>query len=106
MYLNRLGIEIPTQGTEWNDAQRFYRLRNAIVHGGGFILAEGDRGLVDFARQKGIAFEPFGNRMTNDKATDSEIRLEITKEFCEEALDTLKRLLFQVAHAVVDRSEA
>ncbi len=104
LYLNRLGIEIPIQGTEWNDAQRFYRLRNAIVHKGGFIPVQGD--LVDFARQKGITYEPFGSRTPNDQTTDSEIRLELTKEFCDETLDTLKRLLFQVAHAMVNRSEA
>ncbi len=103
LYLNKLGVEVPTQGVEWNDSKRFYRLRNAIVHKGGFIPASGD--LVDFARQKGITYEPFGSGPTKKQSTDSEIRLELTREFCEEALDTLKRLLFQVTHAVVNPSE-
>ena len=105
LYLDRLGVEVPAQGVEWNDVQRFYRLRNAVVHKGGFIQANNDD-LVAFARQKGITYEPFGTGSPTGKSTDSEIRLELTLGFCEDALGTLKRLLFQVTRSMFDPPKA
>ena len=99
-YLSKLGVDVPTDAVEWNDAQRFYRLRNAIVHQGGFIPAKGD--LKDFAMQKGITNQRFRTGQPPKQSTDSDMRLELTQEFCEQALDTCMQLLIRVAHSVVE----
>ena len=98
VYLTKLGVDVPAQGVEWHNAQRFYQIRNAIVHKGGFIQSKGD--LADFAMQKGIIRKPAFIRPSKNQ--DAEIKLELTRASCGEALDTLKRLLFQVTHSVVD----
>ena len=98
VYLTKLGVDVPAQGVEWQNAQRFYGIRNAIVHKGGFIQSNGD--LADFAMQKGIIRKPHESMPSKNQA--AEIKLELTRASCEEALDTLKRLLFQVTHSVVD----
>ena len=98
LYLTRLGVDVPTDGVEWNDAQRLSRIRNAIVHKGGFIQSNGDIG--DFAKQKGIIPKPDESMPSKNQASDPEIELALTKAFCGEALDTLKQLLLQTTQSV------
>ncbi len=101
-YLTRLGFDVPDQGVEWNDAIRLYRIRNAIAHNGGFVKLAGDT--VDFAIHHGVVNQPAANLPSGRQSASGEVRLELTREFCEETLDTLERLLFQLVQAVVNKS--
>ena len=100
-YLSRLGVQVPADLVEWNDVQSLYRIRNAVVHRGG-LLRSFDDGL-DFARRQGIVVQREGNPRPNSQNTPVFVKLELTRTFCGEALDTFERLLLQVSDAWVSK---
>ena len=100
-YLSSLGVQVPDHLMEWNDVQRLYRIRNAVVHGGGFLSSIGDE--LDFARRQGIVVQREANPRPNSQNTPVSVKLELTRAFCGEALDTFEKLLLQVSDAWVSK---
>ena len=93
-FLQGLGVSVPVHKKEWHDVRRFVRIRNVLVHGGGFLTPPGDD--ADFARYKGIFPEPIGNPRPNRP-----VKIQLSKSFCEDALNTFERLLLGMSDAWV-----
>ena len=100
-YLSSLGVRVPADLVEWNDVQSLYGIRNAVVHRGGLLLSFDDD--LDFARRQGIVVQREGNPRPNSQNTPVFVKLELTRTFCGEALDTFERLLLQVSDAWVSK---
>ena len=74
-YLKKLGVAFPTDSDEWRDFTTYRKLRNCLLHQGGSLA--GRRDIVDYTKEKEIVSEgQLGLQVT------------LTKEFCEEALQT------------------
>ena len=100
-YLSSLGVRVPADLVEWNDVQSLYGIRNAVVHRGGLLLSfDVD---LDFARRRGIVVQREGNPRPNSQNTPVSVKLELTRAFCGEALDTFERLLLRVSDAWVSK---
>ena len=100
-YLGSMEVDVPIHSTEWQDVQRLYQVRNAIVHGGGFLTRTGDT--LDFARRQGIIVQREGNPRPNQRSPRVSVKLELTRAFCDEALNTLEKLLLQISDAWVNK---
>ena len=88
-YITQLGVVFPCDADEWSEIQTYKRVRNSIVHRGEMIKS-GDRFLKNYARVKGILDG------TDD---DPRLELELTRCFCDEALDTFQQFLLRVLEA-------
>ena len=87
-YLSRLGVDFPARSSEWKQATDYLKIRNKIMHAGS-ALGESDS-IFPFAKENGILVEApsiEGNK---------EFTLQLTREFCEKALDDMKQVLIQV----------
>ena len=83
-YLKELGIAFPE--AEWEGVTRYRRLRNSIMHKDG-VLPDNDPVAV-YGKKKGIVSE--------DELTPS---VELTREFCEEALTSYERFFLKLHRA-------
>ena len=91
-YLSGLGVDFPAGSSEWKQATNYRKIRNKIMHAGS-ALAEGvdeDDHILRFAKENGIVVES-----PSDKV-HKEFTLQLTREFCEKALDDMKQVLIQV----------
>ena len=86
LYLQRLGVAFPADTQEWHEVTRYREIRNKIMHEGGELPSTGD--ITDFANAKRIASTWSGNPT-----------LELTRQFCDDALKLLKRFLLEVHRA-------
>ena len=84
-YLETLGVNFPAQGYDWKEITTYREIRNRIMHEGGSLPESGD--IVDYAEKKQIVPSP------------GERELELTRDFCEEALRNLERFFKQVNQA-------
>ena len=78
-YLERLGLDFPAGGSDWKEIVRYRQIRNLVMHGGGSLPDRGD--LLDYVNAKEIAASLGGRE------------LELSRAFCEEALNTLNEFL-------------
>ena len=85
-YLVRLGIEFPSQRPEWEEIERYKEIRNKIMHEGARI-PEGNRRLLTYVREKQVV------------STRGRHALELTRAFCEEALENLKQFILETHRA-------
>ena len=81
-YLERLGIDFPAQGSDWQEITTYQKLRNSIMHHGGEIPEGSD--LLEYAEKQGIASSWNGRE------------LQMTRVFCEEAMTTLAGFLLKL----------
>lgn len=97
-YLRRHQVEGPFETSEWQDATRYYEIRNSIAHQGSSLIPQGDT--ADYAKRKGIVLRqsPILNIVNPNPQTPLALRL--TKPFCQEAIETLKLLLYGLFDAV------
>lgn len=86
MYLQRLGVAFPADTEEWHEATRYREIRNKLMHEGGELPSKGD--ITDFAHAKQIASTWSGNPI-----------LELTRQFCVDAVTLLERLLLEIHRA-------
>ena len=87
-YLKKLGVDFPAGSLEWKQATDYRTIRNKIMHEGS-ALGEND-GIVPFASENGILVE------TSSIDGHKEFDLQLTRDFCEKALNDIKKLLIQV----------
>ena len=85
-YMVRLGVSFPSDTQEWRDIKIYNRIRNAIVHNGAIVSPNWTD--IDFTRRKGIL-----------AGTESNPSLELTRSFCDEAVNTFQRFLISVLDA-------
>ena len=90
-YLKKLGVGFPASTYEWNQALVYRTIRNKIMHEGS-SLGENDR-IFNFAKENRILFEAPG--IDGNKEFD----LQLTRAFCEKALDDFQKVLVQVYSA-------
>ena len=84
-YLEVLGIEFPSGASEWQEIRRYREIRNKIMHQGA-TLSEGND-LLAYAEEKQITSR-WGER-----------KLELTRLFCEEAIETQKQFILKTHRA-------
>ncbi len=91
-YMKGFGITFPPCGgkdREWSDIQIYNKIRNAIAHNGAIIPSSKDmKSVLPYAKRKRIL-----------AGTDTNPRLELTRPFCEEAIDTFHHFLRRVWEA-------
>ena len=93
-YMKRLGIQFPSDAPEWTDIKRYNKIRNAIAHSGGIVLPNWRACELEFIEEKGILV-----------GADTNPRLELTRSFCDEALNTFQQFLLKVVRTDPWRSE-
>ena len=91
-YLKKLGVDFPAGSSEWKQANNYRKIRNKIMHEGSVLGENVDENddIFRLAKENGILVEAFsfdGNK---------ELTLQLTREFCEKALDDMKQVLIQV----------
>ncbi len=80
-YLRKLGVGFPSGTSTWEEITKYRTIRNKIMHEGGSLPRRGS--ITDYAKQKQIA-------------SGGGVSLELTRPFCEEALDNMKLFLLDV----------
>ena len=90
-YLKKVGVVFPADTLEWKQATEYRTIRNKVMHEGG-MLGEND-GIIDFANENRIVVE------TSVIDGDKELRLQLTRSFCEKALNDYRQVLVQVNSA-------
>lgn len=90
-YLKKVGVVFPADTLEWKQATEYRTIRNKVMHEGG-MLGEND-GIISFANENGIVVE------TSLMDGDTELRLQLTRSFCEKALNDYRKILVQVSSA-------
>ena len=90
-YLKKVGVDFPASTHEWKQANKYRKIRNKIMHQGS-SLGEND-GIKSFARENGILSEAPGIN------GNIEFDLQLTRAFCEKALDDFRKVLVQVYSA-------
>ena len=82
-YLQKLGVAFPADTADWQEVTRYREIRNKIMHEGGELPTTGD--VTDFANARQIV-----------STSGVDLNLELTRQFCEDALRLLKRFLLEV----------
>lgn len=88
-YLAKLGIQFPADAPEWGEITRYREIRNRIVHQGGTLPPEGN--VTHYAKAKQVV-----------SSEGEGTRLELTRQFCDEALSNLEKFLREV-HTAYER---
>ncbi len=91
-YLKKLGVDFPAGSSEWQQATNYREIRNKIMHAGSALgenVDENDN-IFRFAKENGILVE------ASSFEGNKEFTLQLTREFCEKALDDMKQVLIQV----------
>ena len=85
-YLQKLGVPFPADTAEWQEIIKYREVGNKIMHEGGDLPLEGP--VSDFAKAKQIVSTWGGCP-----------NLELTRQFCDDALRTLRRFLLEFHRA-------
>ena len=99
-YLKKLGVDFPAGSSEWKQATDYRKIRNRIMHAGSALDENDD--IFPFAKENGILDEAPSvdwnmPAPTNQAAPHQpQFTLQLTREFCEKALDDMKQVLIQV----------
>ena len=88
-YLKRLDVKFPADTSEWSNIRIYQEIRNKIIHEGGYVPCRW--GHFDYAKKKGIISNG-GIRL----------RLELTRQICEEAVRDFEKFIMMVYKAVDD----
>ena len=91
-YLTRFDIQFPSNEPEWSEINKYQKVRNMIVHAGGYVSSGWD--LYRFVDQNGIVKENWG-----------ELRLELNRAFCEKAANDFERFMLKVSRAIHSTGE-
>ena len=88
LYLSRLGVDFPAGSSEWKQATDYWKIRNKIMHAGSAL--DENNNIFRFAKENGILVE------ASSFEGNKEFTLQLTREFCEKALDDMKQVLIKV----------
>ncbi len=91
-----LSFEFPSDAPEWKEIHQYYgKIRNKIVHEGGHLSRRkpSDRNLIDYAKKESIVW-----KWSMDPKEES-LALELTRPYCEKAIDNFERFMIQLADA-------
>ena len=91
LYTTKLDIPFPKDTPEWASIKEYQDIRNKITHNGGYVVLNWRR--LDSAKIKGIVASNW-----------DEHRLELTKEFCNEALDNFQKFMLEAILAADQRT--
>ena len=86
-YLTGLGVDFPSQDSDWHVIRNYAGIRNKLMHEGGLLPESG--GLIEYALSKQIVSGRNGRELV------------LTRLFCEEAVNHLEGFLLRV-HRVVE----
>ena len=87
-YLKKLGVDFPAKSSEWKQATDYRKIRNKIMHAGSALDEKDD--ILPFAKKNGILVE------ASSFEGNKEFTLQLTRKFCEKALDDMEQVLKQV----------
>ena len=90
--LEETGINFPGESAEWTEILNYKAIRNKIMHAGGTIPPKGKT--AAYAIKKKIVYPPGKNNTPN--VVPQPLRLELTKQFCDEAILNFENLLLNV----------
>lgn len=96
-YLKDHGLRGPFTTEGWHDANRYYSIRNLIVHRGGCLPIAGD--ITDFAKRKQIVYQPRAILQIVQGVEQPPPTVALNRAFCEEVLNNLKHLLYALHKA-------
>ena len=85
-YLKKLGVPFPSDAPEWKEIIKYQEIRNKIMHEGGYISCEW--GNFSYAQDSGIV-----------GSAEISQQLELTRSFCEKALNDFERFLLRVSRS-------
>lgn len=88
VYLKRLGVNFPSDKLEWSRIRTYQRIRNKVMHGGGYI--NHDWKYFSDAKNIGVI-----------SGHGSE-QVKLTRSICEEAVNNFEKILMMVHKAVGD----
>ena len=86
MYLQKLGVAFLADTKEWQEITKYREIRNKIMHEGRVLPPEGH--VTDFAKAKQIV-----------STWGGEPNLELTRQFCDDAQNILRRFLLEAHRA-------
>lgn len=81
LYWSLAKLHFPCDEKTWQEINNYSQVRNCIAHDNG-LLQEDDKNLIIYVKKKGII----------SNSTD-ERRIVLTKQFCEEALQTMQNFV-------------
>ena len=90
--IGETGINFPTESREWKEILNYKTIRNKIMHSGGMIPSKGKT--TSYAKENKIVYPPGENNTPG--AIPQPLRLELTKEFCDEAIRNFEEMLLNV----------
>lgn len=82
-YLETLGMNFPADGSDWQEVVKYRQIRNLLMHEGGSLPPSSS--LLDYVNSKEIVSSWGGG-----------LELNLSRAFCEEALDNLKAFLLRL----------
>lgn len=91
LYTTKLDIPFPKDSPEWANIKEYQAIRNRITHSGGYVAPDWNH--LGSATAKGIVASEW-----------DEHRLELTKAFCNEALDNFEKFMLDAILAAGQRA--
>ena len=106
-YMKQLCVAFPSNTTEWDKIKTFEKIRHRIAHRGGDIHdydcnCDGVEDIIHRAGNPQSECEfliRYANREDILAGTDNNPRFELTRAFCDKALNTYQRFLIKVLEA-------
>ena len=92
LYSKLAGLDLKYDGQLWQEINHYSKVRNCIIHKNGLLKEfQNDKDIIDYINKKGI--------ISQDTI---EQELALTKEFCEEAIKTIRAFLMKTYEAYYD----
>ena len=92
-YATKLGVPFPKDTPEWREIRKYQDIRNKITHTGGYVTSNWNR--FGFVRTK---------KLVDTSEQQQLYHVELTKEFCDEALDNFERFMLAATCAAAQRT--
>ena len=102
-YFKGIGIPFPSSEPEWSKIGSYRKVRNNLVHEGGSIAVA--RALKDYDKKRGFADYAESKEIVAVDQIGPDIallRIELTRQFCEDALNDFKQFLLKLNRAFQD----
>lgn len=94
-YATKLGVPFPKDTPEWREIRKYQDIRNRITHGGGYVAPD----------WKHFSFLRTGKLVDTSEGEHQELyQIELTREFCDEALDNFEQFMLAASRAGARRT--
>ena len=99
--LGKLGVKLPTDSKDWEEAKNLEAIRHLLVHYNGIVERGADPNLERYAVAKGLIVlsEVSTSPPDGSQSLKPGIQMHLTAPFCDGACTTLARLLVAVSGA-------